>query len=88
MGGDCGCRDAVHRLYHFLDGELDEAHRASIKRHLDGCPPCLQAFGFEAELRSLISRRCRDPLPDSLRYRVFHAIEGDAGPLGGRVGPW
>ena len=79
----CGCADAVHRLYDFLDGELDEARRASIKRHLDECMPCLQAFDFEAELRVLIARKCQDQVPEALRSRVFHAIQGEAGPLGG-----
>ena len=88
-GGDCGCRDAMHRLYHFLDGELDDARRASIKRHLDGCVPCLEAFDFEAELRVLIARKCQDQVPESLRARVFHAIQGEVGPLdGSRLSPW
>ncbi|MDP8992811.1 MAG: mycothiol system anti-sigma-R factor [Actinomycetota bacterium] len=93
QGADRGCRDAVHRLYHFLDGELDETHRASIRRHLDECPPCLQAFDFEAELRVLVARMCRDQVPESLRGRVFHAIRSDIGRDAGSLewggsGPW
>ena len=77
--GGCGCGEAMHRLYHFLDGELDDERRSTIRRHLDECRPCLQAFGFEAELRVVIAQKCRDQVPEALRERVFHAIQGEAG---------
>ena len=72
MGDDCS--EAMHRLYHFLDGELTEERRLEIERHLDDCSPCLQAFDFEAELRVMISVKCRDEVPESLRIRVAQAI--------------
>ncbi len=68
------CTDAVHRLYHFLDGELTGDKRAQIQRHLDECLPCLEAFDFEAELRIVIAQRCREQVPDSLRNRIAEAI--------------
>lgn len=87
--GGCGCGDAVHRLYHFLDGELDDDRRSAIRRHLDECRPCFQAFGFEAELRGVIARKCQDQVPEALRQRVFHALEGEGGPFGGpKLPPW
>ncbi|HSH60603.1 MAG TPA: mycothiol system anti-sigma-R factor [Acidimicrobiales bacterium] len=88
-GPGCGCGDAVHRLYHFLDGELDDDRRSTIRRHLDECQPCFQAFGFEAELRVVIARKCQDQVPEALRQRVFHAIQGEAGPFDGpKLPPW
>ena len=86
-GDDFGCTDAVHRLYHFLDGELDDARRARIRRHLDECLPCLEAFDFEHELRVMIARSCQDQVPDTLRNRVYRAIGGGGGPLDGGGGP-
>jgi mycothiol system anti-sigma-R factor len=71
--GDCD--DAVHRLYHFLDGELDDDRRAHIKDHLDECLPCLEAFDFEAELRIVIAQKCREQVPDHLRERIARAIQ-------------
>lgn len=72
LGPDCA--DAVVQLYHYLDGELTEERRALIQRHLDDCPPCLDAFDFEAELRQLVARKCRDDVPESLRRRVAESI--------------
>jgi len=68
------CKEAVERLYYFLDGELTDERRAMIQRHLDACSECIEAFEFEVELRTAIARGCREPVPESLRVRVFEAI--------------
>ena len=69
------CREALHRVYHFLDGEMTPERRDAIAKHLDRCAPCLRAFGFETELRRLIADRCRDQVPDELRTRIAVAID-------------
>ncbi len=69
---DCG--EAVERLYHYLDGELTEERRAKIQRHLDECHSCVEAYGFEAELRQLIANRCKDHVPPSLLERIRAAL--------------
>jgi mycothiol system anti-sigma-R factor len=69
------CREALHRVYHFLDDELTPERRAQIARHLDKCAPCLKAFGFETELRRLVADRCRDRVPDELRTRIAAVID-------------
>lgn len=68
------CVEAVEVLYHFIDGDLTEERRLLISRHLDDCPPCLDAFGFERELRVVVAQKCRDHVPDSLKKRVFEAL--------------
>ncbi len=64
------CTEAVHVLYHFLDGELTPERRLLIEYHLDACSHCLEAFEFEIELRDLIKERCREQVPDELRLRI------------------
>lgn len=76
---DCG--EVVLRLYHFLDGHLDDDRRSLIQTHLDDCSNCLEAFDFEAELRQVVARRCRDRVPDSLRARVAMAFLQQPGVL-------
>ena len=68
------CNDALHELYEFLDGELTEDRRASIQHHLSDCSPCLETFDFEAELRIVISQKCRDEVPDALKAKIARAI--------------
>ncbi|MGH9224510.1 MAG: mycothiol system anti-sigma-R factor [Acidimicrobiales bacterium] len=68
------CTEAVEVLYHYLDGQLTQERRILIRRHLDECPPCLDAFDFEAELRIVIAHKCRERVPEELRMRVSRAI--------------
>ncbi len=77
------CQEAIHTLYHFLDGELTPERRAAITIHLEECGPCLDAFDFEADLKRVIARKCRDQVPEALRMRVYEAlIEASGGPRG------
>ena len=72
---DGNCDDALHELYGYLDGELTPERRNNIQHHLDDCPPCYEAFDFEAELRQVIAHKCREQVPDSLRFRIAEAIQ-------------
>src|ERR1700730_9596377 len=68
------CQEAIHTLYHFLDGELTPDRQQEIQHHLEGCSPCLEAFDFEAELKIIIAKKCRDQVPPALRERVARAL--------------
>jgi mycothiol system anti-sigma-R factor len=72
--GELDCREALHRIYHFLDGEMTSDRRKTIEAHLDGCSPCLQMFGFEAELRRVVQMKCQETAPPGLRERIAAAI--------------
>jgi mycothiol system anti-sigma-R factor len=76
------CRNALHELYGYLDGELTDERRAAIHRHLDECQPCAEPYDFEAELRDVIRRKCREPVPESLmaKVRAALAVEQQAQP--------
>jgi mycothiol system anti-sigma-R factor len=71
------CQDAIATLYSYLDGELTLERRERIEYHLEECSPCFAAFGFEAELKAVIARKCRDDVPDSLRQRVAEALRAE-----------
>ena len=76
---DGNCDDALHELYGYLDGELTPERRTNIQRHLDDCPPCYEAFDFEAELRIVIARKCTEKVPESLKQRIFDALADETG---------
>jgi mycothiol system anti-sigma-R factor len=71
------CEEAVHTLYHFLDGELTAERKANIQHHLEECSPCLDAFDFEAELKLLVARKCRDQVPEALRIRIAEILANE-----------
>ena len=75
MAEDKGdCVEAAHLLYHYLDGELTTERRVLMRQHLDDCPPCGQAFDFEAELRVVIAQKCREQVPPELVERVRKSL--------------
>lgn len=80
------CDEVIRELYTFVDGELTVESRAQIKSHLDDCLPCFEAYDFEAELRIVISQRCRESVPDSLRDRIAQAIDSEGPGLGSAPG--
>jgi mycothiol system anti-sigma-R factor len=65
------CKEAMHRVYRYLDRELTADERAIVQRHLDGCPPCADLFRFEENVLTFVGRRCRQTeAPEQLRDRV------------------
>jgi mycothiol system anti-sigma-R factor len=68
------CQEALDTLYHFLDGELTSDRRQLIQQHLDRCSSCLEVFDFEAELKIVVARRCKESVPDALRARIAAAL--------------
>ena len=64
------CEEALRAMYLYIDRELPHENSHQVKDHLDDCFPCLQKFEFEAELKQIISSRCKDDVPDHLYERV------------------
>ena len=71
------CREALHELYGYLDGELTPEKREAIGRHLDQCLPCAEPYDFEAELREVIRRKCQEQVPESLVAKVRAALAAE-----------
>jgi len=84
FGGN-DCEEALHTLYHFLDGELTLDRRSAIENHLKECAPCLRAFDFEAELKAVIGRSCKDQVPEHLRRKIADALAEASGDEMGTV---
>ena len=68
------CKEALFNIYNYLDGEITEEVKMEVRKHLVDCSPCDGAFGFEAELKALVSRCCCEEVPDGLRERIASAL--------------
>jgi mycothiol system anti-sigma-R factor len=65
------CEEILRELYPYLDGELSESARAEIQGHLDDCLDCLHVYDFQAELRQVIAKKCREhSVPPGLLEKV------------------
>lgn len=76
---DNDCNDTLRELEQFLDEELSDGARQTIHNHLEGCPDCLQAFDFHAELKSVIAAKCHsDHMPPGLMAKIERCFGPDA----------
>lgn len=81
------CSAVIADVWLMLDGECDRTTRDRLQHHLDTCGSCLEAYGIEEKVKSLLSRKCRgERAPDALRDRlkieirrtvVIQQLEGD-----------
>ena len=70
------CKEAVEKLYLYLDGEiLTPQERKEIEEHLRVCRKCCEKFEFEKNLWTTIKYECLDtPVPSSLISKVLAVI--------------
>ena len=65
------CREAIDRLYQYIDRELSLDELDEVQRHLALCPPCLDYFRFEENVLTFVGEKCREvSAPAELRDRV------------------
>jgi mycothiol system anti-sigma-R factor len=66
------CERTLHRVYLYLDREvLSPQERLEVRAHLDACAPCLERYGLEELVTTLVARlkgcqRC----PEEVRVRI------------------
>lgn len=65
------CREAIDRLYQYIDRELSLEELDEVQLHLKRCPPCLDLFRFEENVLTVVGEKCREvSAPADLRDRV------------------
>ena len=70
-GYELDCSAVIADVWLMLDGECDERTRERLQHHLDTCGSCLEAYGIEEKIKSLLSRKCRgEKAPPALRERL------------------
>lgn len=68
------CREAVERLWGYLDDELDELDHEAIEQHLRFCLRCCGELAFAREVRGVLAT-ARPHLPDDAHERLSSFIE-------------
>ena len=49
---DMTCEEALRLLAEYIDGELEDATRGDVQRHLDACRGCYSRAEFERGLKT------------------------------------
>lgn len=69
--GAVDCREALDKLFEFIDAEIDDASGDRIREHLAYCEPCLAEYDAEDHLKKLVRRTCsKDVAPQDLHVRI------------------
>lgn len=72
------CNDTLRELEAFLDRELSTETHVAIRAHLEGCPDCLEAFDFHAELKIVVAKKClNDEMPPGLMDKIQRCFGDD-----------
>lgn len=71
------CRVTLQKAYLFLDGELlSETERVQIQGHLEDCLPCLERYGLDGEVTTLVARlNTHERCPESVKKRIQLMIQ-------------
>lgn len=68
------CREALERLFEFLDHELPEVDEDRIRQHLADCEACLADYDLEDHVKKLVRRSCSEHAPPELHTRIRQQI--------------
>ncbi|HEX7049985.1 MAG TPA: zf-HC2 domain-containing protein [Longimicrobiales bacterium] len=70
------CREALARLYEYLDGELTRETAERIREHIQICECCFPSFRFAQSFHEMLRRvsNGQPAAPDHLRRRVAELL--------------
>ena len=75
------CREALERLYEYLDGELQPESAEEVRRHVEVCRACYPDVKFTTEFRDALHRAARGQpaAPGGLREKIEALLEAETG---------
>jgi mycothiol system anti-sigma-R factor len=81
---DVACEEALAEIYLLLDRECTPERDAELRRHIDDCPPCLEEYGIDKQIKLLLARKCGGDLaPAELKQKLRASIRKTAVEHGG-----
>jgi anti-sigma factor (TIGR02949 family) len=77
------CREAVRRMWAYLDHELAAKPVSEFEAHLETCQRCCGELEFSRHLREMVADDERAPaIPPQLRSRIEILLAGGEDPTG------
>ena len=64
------CKEAVQRLWDYLDRHLGEREELDMEQHLGLCRHCCGELEFAKQVRSRLAATAATPLPAETRSRL------------------
>lgn len=69
------CRDAVERLWSYLDRNIDRAQEEELEQHLGLCRHCCGELEFAKQVRSKLASAADAPLAPPARERLHKFVQ-------------
>jgi mycothiol system anti-sigma-R factor len=64
------CREAVERLWSYLDRQLEQRQQDELEQHLGLCRHCCGELEFARQVREKLAETGTDKLPTDTRSRL------------------
>ncbi|MFC4000456.1 mycothiol system anti-sigma-R factor [Prauserella oleivorans] len=78
------CDEALAEIYLLLDKECTPERDAQLRKHIEDCPPCLEEYGIDEQIKQLLHRKCGgDHAPADLKNRLRASIRKTVEERGG-----
>jgi len=74
------CREAVRRMWAYLDHALERGPLEEFETHLEVCQRCCGELEFSRHLKERVAATGSETLPDRLRRRFELLLEGGGQP--------
>lgn len=65
------CKDSIHLLQEFLDGDMSGEERKHLEEHLAGCPPCIEFVRSYQATSTLCKKALAAQMPDELKHKLM-----------------
>ena len=80
------CREAVRRMWMYLDRALERGPTEEFETHLGACQRCCGELEFSRHLKEIVATTGSETLPEALRRRINLLLDGGVpSKLGGDV---
>jgi mycothiol system anti-sigma-R factor len=70
------CKEAVERLWSYLDRQLDQRQQTEVEQHLGLCRHCCGELEFARQVREKLAETGTEQLPTDTRSRLEGMLRG------------
>lgn len=70
------CREAVRRMWAYIDHALEPGPTEEIESHLEACQRCCGELEFSRHLKEVVAASGSASLPDPLRRKIDLLLAG------------
>ena len=64
------CKDSIHLLLDYLDGEMSPEEQQHLEEHLAGCPPCVDFVRTYKATSGLCKKALAKRMPEELSQKL------------------